>query len=380
MATFDNDDLMSQLLASNLSTVTPGSDDNLSARAAAGVRKANYYHLVGLGNLTSYSTQSILHDCPRKFQLTKLRAAQQVVLEEEENELGDDTPVPGNADFAFGHAVGAAVAVYDETKDLDRALLACFLSWDIDLLFDPVAHAVTTGRKAKSNGFYHAFWAVMLYPRFVEEETDLSEYEFLQAEATICVDFENGHFYSGHIDELLRHKFTGRIRVKENKTDGAVSIDPAKYSNSDQALSYSVAVSVSGATEYEVFYTIYSKPDKRWIQMSFVKSPLSALEWLQGQAMMTSQIDMYAEANFFPKNGHSCMKFNQRCQFYEECDINPDRVYPIKFSELPKCEGFETLEAIEHVDYRVSWTEIVANQKKSAASITQQSFGANNEF
>lgn len=374
-----NDQLMEELLASNLTTVSAGRADNLSANAAAGVRKANYFKLVALGNLTSYSTQTLLHDCARKFQLTKLRASQQVVLENDDD--GDD-PAPGNPDFAFGHAVGAGVAVFDETGDLQRALFACFLSWDIDLLFDPAGAAIASGKRNKMNGFHHAFWAILCYPRFVEEETDLSEYEFLQAEATIAVDFENGHFYSGHIDELLRHKYTGRIRVKENKTDGAVSIDPAKYSNSDQALSYSVAVSVHGATEYEVFYTIYSKPEKRWIQMSFVKSPLAALEWLQGQAMLTSQIDMYADANFFPKNGHNCMKFNHRCQFYDECDINPDKIYPLKFMDLEKCRSFETLEAIEHIDYRVTWSEVIETQKKNssaALSSTAQAFGVHDE-
>lgn len=373
-----NDELMSSLLASNLSPVSPGEASGLSASAAASVKKVNYFHLVGLGNLSSYSTQSILHDCPRKFQLTKLRAAQQVVMESDGE---DEEELPGNPDFAFGHAVGAAVAVFDETRDMDKALLACFLSWDIDLLYDPVQAAIASGKKAKMNGFYHAFWAILLYQRFVEEETDLSEYSFLQAEATIAVDFENGHFYSGHIDELLRHKLSGRIRVKENKTDGGISIDPAKYSNSDQALSYSVAVAVHGATEYEVYYTIYSKPDRRWIQMSFVKSPLAALEWLQGQAMMTSQIDMMADANFFPKNGHSCMKFMRRCQFYEECDVNPDRVFPVRFSGLPKATGFETLEAIEHIDYAVTWSQIVANQRANAepvSSLNEPELGSTN--
>jgi PD-(D/E)XK nuclease superfamily len=356
-------DLLNSLLDSTIAEIHGSQDtSSLSATAAAGVRKANYFQLVAFQNVSSYSTQSLLHDCPRKFQLTKMRADAKVVLEEED----DETATPGNPDFAFGHAVGAGVAVFDESGDMDRALLACFLSWDIDLLYDPVEHAKRTGKKLKLNGFYHALWAILCYQRFVEEETDLSEYEFIQAEATIAVDFENGHYYSGHIDELLRHKRTGAIRVKENKTDGAISIDPAKYSNSDQALSYSVVVSVHGATEYEVFYTIYCKPEKRWVQMSFVKSPLSALEWLQGQAMLTSQIDMYADANFFPKNGHSCFKYSYRCPFYEDCDVSSARMFGKRFSELATVRSFEDLDLIEKVDYRVTWSEIVETQKRLA--------------
>jgi len=351
-------------LASLLSTpLGEGTSDSIASAAA--VRKFNYRALVELGNVSSYSMQNVLEDCPRKYQFTKMRAAVQIPIDPEDDE------VPGNATFAFGHAVGSGIAVFDQTGDIKASMLACFLAWDIDLLFDPFEEAQRTGRKAKKDGFYHALWAVQMYPSFVAEETDLHEYDVVKLEANVVVDFENGHFYTGHIDELLRNRETGAFRVKENKTDGGVTVDPAKYSNSAQALSYSVAIHAHGATEYDVLYTIYSKPEQRWMAMSFVKSPLSKLEWLQMQAMKCAEIDMYSEANFFPKRGGSCMKFNRRCQFYEECDINPNTIFKMKFSELPQCESFETLEAIEHIDYRVTWSDIVDAQAEDVLQLNR---------
>lgn len=318
--------------------------------AAQAVSKKNYNQLLAFQNVTSYSMQGILHTCPRKFQITKMRAA--TAPEETERE--------GNTTFAFGHAVGAGVAVYDQTHDLDEAIFAAFLAWDIDLLQEP---ELRERGPRKLECFHHAVWALMCYPTFVEEETDLDDYEVIKLEAVVAVDLENGFFYTGHVDELLRSRSTGRFKVKENKTSGFGAIDPALYSNSDQALSYSIVVDAHGAAEYDVLYTIYSKPEQRWIAMPFVKTPLAKIEWLQGQALTATEIENYSSINFFPKRGANCLQFQRRCQFYEECDLDPKTVFGCEYGELPRCNSFEDLEAVEHIDYRVTWSQIVANQK-----------------
>lgn len=357
------------LPSDDLQALLDSSVDSRSANAvaagsaAAAVQKNNYKKLVAFRNVTSYSMQQELHACPRFFQFMKLRAdrdsSSPVQVEEGTNSIT----------FAFGHAVGAGVAVYDQTQDINRALFAAFLAWDIDLLAD---HEYTPGKKRKLESFAHACWAIMQYPRFVEEETDLPDYESIKLEATVGVDFENGHYYVGHVDEVLQNKYTGRLKVKENKTSGFANIDPALYSNSDQALSYSLIVDAYGEAEYDVLYTIYSKPEQRWIAMNFVKNANAKLEWLQGQAFIVSDIEMYEEGNFFPKRGGSCTRFNRRCALYEECDLNPTRIFGKKFSELPTCAGRDDLEAIEIIDYWVTWNDIVSSQSE-AKQLTKDS-------
>lgn len=347
MPLFDNDELLNELLNSSV-------DSKAATNTAFGVRKDNYKQLVALGNVTSYSMQQTLHACPRKFQLMKLQADNEVASDM-------DTEREVNCDFAFGHAVGAGVAVFDQTKDLKQAIWAAFLAWNIDL-FEEAPRKEKRPDPKKS--FHHAVWALYVYKTFREDETDLDDYDVVQNEATIAVDLENGYFYTGHIDTILKSRITDRYRVKENKTTVYSTVDPAMYANSDQALSYAVMVDFLGASEYEVLYTVYSSTEQRWMQFEFVKSPLSKVEWLQDQAFVASTLDLYSEQNFFPKRGHSCVAFGRRCEHFESCDFNSERVFGKRYSGLNRISSIQELDAIEHIDYAFTWSDIVKRQKE----------------
>ena len=218
---------MNDLLNSPVDDPTPG------FFAATKVRKDGYSQLVANRNLGTYSTLENFHACPRKYAIKKMEAAQSLVERQ------------GSVTFAFGHAVGAGVAIYDQLQDIDEALWAAFLAWDQDFLSSEIKPGHRGGRS-----FWEVGWALFQYAEFYATETDLGDYEVSHIEATIGVDFENGHFYSGHVDEVLRNKMTGVYRVKENKTSGFKAIHPALYSNSDQALSYAVVIDALGAAEY----------------------------------------------------------------------------------------------------------------------------------
>lgn len=327
-----------------------GSEVGSATNSAYGVRKDDYSRLVALGNVTSFSMEQVLHACARKFQLLKLGAATN----------GEENGRESNPTFAFGHAIGAGVACFDQTRNLQQAIFAAFLAWDIDL-FDEQERKPNRPDPKKS--FHHAVWALYLYEQFYENETDLGDYEVVKLEAALAVDFENGYFYVGHVDEQLKNKQTGKYKVKENKTTVYNTIDPALYSNSDQALSYALVMDSVGASEYDVLYTIYSSTDQRWISMEFTKSALQKAEWLQDHTMMQSQIAMYSDANFFPKRGRSCIEFGRRCEHYETCDYNSDRVYGTRYKDLQSVT-LEELKEVKNFDYIFSWSEIVQTQKE----------------
>lgn len=317
-----------------------------SHEAVNKVAKTSYDKLVAFQNVTSYSMQQVLHACPRKFAIKKLRAATG-------NTERRSTPT-----FAFGHAVGAGVAVFDKTQDLRQAIWAAFLAWDIDLLEEEVKGTRKTGKS-----FHEAVWALYAWRQFSNEETDMADYDVVQIEASLVVDFEDGHYYVAHVDELLRNRYTGTFRVKENKTTGLTSVDPAMYSNSDQGLSYALIVDSYGGTEYEVHYTVYSSATQTWMQFPFVKSASKKAEWIQDQLLQHQQTEQYAELNFFPKRGGSCLQFMRRCEEYETCDLSSDRAYGMKFAELPKCATIDDIRAIEHVDMVVTLSEVIQRQK-----------------
>jgi len=327
---------------------------------ATKVLKDNYSQLVAHGNLSSYSMQSVFHACPRKYQIKKLQAA-----------TGTSERIQ-SVTFSFGHAVGAGVAEYDaaigsgddQMTALDKATWAAFLAWDIDLLEIETKGTYADGvGKPTGKSFAGAIWALEKYAVFVDEETNLRDYETVRIEANIAVDFEDGHFYVGHIDELLRHTETGSYLVKENKTTGMRSIDPAMYANSDQALSYAVVIDMLGGNEFEVLYTVYSSSAREWIQHRFVKSSVKKASWLQDQLLMHQQLDSYVELDFFPMRGSACFDFMRKCEYFGKCDMDQSGVFGVKFSDLGKITSKADLDNIEPVDYFTTLSDIVARQQ-----------------
>ena len=313
---------------------------------ASAVLKTNYDILSSHGNLTTYSTSDIFHSCPRKFAIKKLQAA-----------TGKAERV-NSPTFAFGHAVGAGIATYDQTQDLRQAIWEAIKAWDIDL-FDEERKP----KRKNGKSFWEAIWALYAYEQFYND-SDLHNYDCIKVEATVAIDFEDGHFYSGHIDEVLRHKVTGRYRVKENKTTGFANVDPALYANSDQALSYAVVIDMLGGTDYDVMYAVYSSTAQEWQQFDFVKHGYKKAAWIQDQLLLHRQIDDYSELNFFPMRGRSCYNFMRRCEYFDNCDMTSKTVYGKNYADLPRIKSIADIDAIEKVDYAVTLSEIVARQKE----------------
>lgn len=341
MTQFTTSELFDSILEAKVTDVTPGHG------AAVKVAKAGYNLLIQNQNLMTYSTSEIFYACPRKYAIKKMQA-----------HLGTADRL-NSPTFAFGHAVGAGVAVFDETQDLRQAIWAAFLAWDIDLMEDERKTARSAGKS-----FHEAVWALYVYKTFYEEDTNLADYDMVKVEGTIAIDFEDGHYYSGHIDEVLRHRYTGRYLVKENKTTGFKNVDPALYSNSNQALSYAVVVDMLGGNEYEVLYTVYSSSEQRWMQFSFVKQGFKKAEWIQDQLLTHQQQDHYAELKFFPKRGANCFSFMRRCEYYETCDISFSNAFGKDYAELPRIDSLADIHAIEHIDFPTTLSEIVQRQKE----------------
>lgn len=342
------DDVMNMSITDN----TPGTG------TAVKVLKTNYDLLTSHRNLRTYSTTEVLHACPRKFAIQKLQSHLNTRQRQQ------------NPTFAFGHAVGAGIATYDATHDIEQAIFQAMLAWDIDLF----AEEYKPGKK-KGKSFHEAVWALKLYASFVEEELSyLREYEVVGNEVTVAIDFEDGNFYSGHIDTLMRHRQSGALLVKENKTTSFGTINPALYSNSDQALSYSVVVDAEGGgSEYAVLYTIYSATEQRWIKFEFVKQTYKKAEWLQDQLLINQQVEGYSELCFFPKRGASCFAYMRPCEYYETCDISFASAFGLEYAELPAIASIDQISEIEHVDYRATLSQIISKQQAKLAPAVEQS-------
>lgn len=305
--------------------------------ATSGVRNG----LMSFQNYWSYSTQEAFHTCPRRYMIRKIQAAEGAL------------PSLSNIKFAFGHAVGAGVAKYDETRSLPDAIFEAFLSWDVDLLEEDRRSANSNGRS-----FAEAVFALMRYATFFED-SPLKDLTHVASETVFGIDFEDGHFYTGHIDEILRDSVTGKFVIKENKTTGVYNLHPAMYGNSDQALSYAIALSVAEDTSYEVVYTIYDVNKREWIYLPFIKEAYKKAEWLQDQLMLHAQQDTCVEMGLFPKRGSGCMSYGTACPYYGACD----QFTTEQFHNLVWVDSLKDLESIEPMTYKVSLSDITKTLK-----------------
>lgn len=305
---------------------------------ASAVAEKDYNQLQRWGNVTSYSVLGVLHQCPRKFQLIKARAARG----------GSQV---NNTDFAFGHAVGAGIQAWLMSRDLDVALFNCMLAWKLPF-------EVRADKKQKS--IWEACHAVMQYPQFFEQTQDDWQVWILPngkpaIEIAFSLDFENGYKHYGHIDVILQNRHTKALAIQENKTHGFRAVEPAIYANSNQAVSYAAFLDmVADITNYEVFYNCYSAPAREWELVPFTKSIASKVEALREIEFDHAAISTYRKLNYFPKRGDSCFAFMRRCEFFGECNLTAT-LQP--FVDLP------AEQEAEEVDFAFKVSDVLAKQR-----------------
>lgn len=342
-------ELFERMLDQPVSSVTVSKN---SVNASTSVLKRQYNELVRHRNVLTHSISEKLTACPRKYQHLRMSAQTRQNFDHE------------SAVLAFGHAVGAGVAAYDESRDLDAAIAACFLSWNIDIF----AHD-NPKRGIPTRSFAHAIEALLRYAEFYESELGLDEYELVIAEGVVTVNLENGYFYTGHVDEIYRHKVLGSYAIKENKTTGAM-VDPLSYEFSEQTAGYSTVIATLGAMEYTVLYTVYSASDFTWHRLAFNKGLIQRVEWLKTQLFRCHELDMYTDDDYFPRRNSGCKAYGRACEYAERCQMSPQQIYGIKFTDLPRVNHITELDAIEASTIYVTLTELLANMKETAHAIT----------
>lgn len=332
-------------------------------RISANTADKAYRKLTASANVTSYSLLTNLHKCPRMFELDKLQANSQLLVDTGEV----------NLDFAFGHAVGAGIQTYAATKNLVAAQFAAFLAWRAP------HDAEKLDKRGSSTGksLAHATYAIEAFSYFWEQE--LSEWEVVRlpngrpaTELAFAVNMQQQPvpmYHFGHIDTVLQHKATGRLAVWEGKTTTFEEVDEAEFANSSQALGYSVVVDklaeVLGAngTEYEVMYIIYSSKGKKFTLLPFGKTRTQRAEWLQDTLLDHANIATYQRIGFYPKRGESCVnKYGRKCQWFGSCHMQNDSLFPGVHPPV-----LEDVDSVESLDFKFSLDELIKNQQKGSS-------------
>lgn len=259
----------------------------------------------------SYSSLLTLHNCPRKYQLSKLQAQR------------TDHDVDTKVTFAFGHAVGHAIQQVLLARPVDQIIWEMFLQWPDGL----ESHS----KKQKS------LWeAIVALQKFVSlREAGLLEgYQVLEVEGQKAIELSfaiilpDGFRYRGHVDVVLQHSQSGAILVLELKTTGAARFSPASYKNSAQAIGYSIILdSLAPAwSSYEVLYLIYQTESREYSPIPFRKSHLQRARWIRELMMDIEAIKQYEAADLYPMRGESCYSFFRECDYLAFCSMETDRL------------------------------------------------------
>lgn len=264
----------------------------------------------------SYSSNLLLHSCPRKFQLYKLGTARAGVDEKSQ------------VTFSLGHVVGAGLQDVLQHKDLDTIYWNAFLTWEADLMAED-----TKMRKS----FWEAMLAIERF-QYIRESTLLDDYELVYytpanseddvavpaVELSFIIHLPNGFKYRGFVDAVLRHKVTGAIKILEVKTTGSASINPATFKNSAQAIGYSIVLDVlfPSLSSYEVLYLVYMTKSREYFPLPFKKSYLQRALWIQELLLDCETIKLYENAGVYPMHGESCFNYYRECDYLNTCTLS----------------------------------------------------------
>lgn len=257
----------------------------------------------------SYSSFLTLHQCPRKFQLYKLRTSAKAPQSQ-----------ASNITFAFGHVVGQAIQDALSGCTEQEIMWNIFRGWHADFLAEDT-------KLNKS-----IFSAVIAAQRFLSYRNSgaLENYELLShngqlaCELSFAIDFPDGFRLRGYVDAVLVHKHTGEVLILELKTTGAAAVNPATYKNSSQGIGYSVVLDVlsPGYSSYEVLYLVYSTKTGEFAPMRFPKSYLQRALWIREILLDIELIKMYEEAEVYPMHGESCYSFFRECEYLQSCQLS----------------------------------------------------------
>jgi hypothetical protein len=299
--------------------------------------------------LLSHSSRTLLHKCPRKFQLYRLSSTKVLNPKLEEKEREQEIT------FSYGKSLGVGIQAILTGESLNQVYLKTLLSWEADLF-------AVNQKKKKS------IWEVLFsLEKFLilRDEGYLQDYELViyenapAVELSFCIELPNGFMYRGFVDAVLQNKVTNKVIVLEFKTTGNTP-SSANYKNSGQALGYSIILDIlfKKLSSYEVLYLVYHSTNREFVEFYFEKSALQRALWLQELIIDSNIIELYAQNNNFPMHGESCFDFFRECEYLDLCSLD------ISFLTKPLTEKLikEVEEEKGKYKFTVNFSDLIDSQ------------------
>ena len=261
----------------------------------------------------SYSSLLTAHSCPRKFQLDRLQATS------DSSESQSETIT-----FSYGQIVGLGIQMTLEHKSLDEIIWAMFLGWRADLFAE---------NPKQNKSFASAVFAIEKFQALLSQGY-LSGYSLVQyqgkpaCELSFLITLPNGYKYRGFVDAVLQNDLSGEVVVLECKTSSAVTLNPATFKNSAQAIGYSIVLDslFPSLSSYRVLYLVYSTKQYQYDQLEFTKSYLQRARWIRELVLDTEILSLYNDSDLYPMRGESCFTYFRECQYLNLCQMETSRL------------------------------------------------------
>jgi len=281
---------------------------------------------------TSYSSSSLLHKCPRKYQLKCLNTSKT-----------EDKAT--NVTFAFGSALGVGIAEYFLHRDKTKAIFAAFLEWDVEFLDE---------NPKQKKSFAFLVQAINILGSALEDG-DMSEYEVASWHGKPAIELSfrltlpgelADHTYRGFMDIVLRNIMTGELVVLEIKSNSGTWVNHYQYKNSAQALGYSVVLDkiAPDSSAYEVLYKIYMTKLERYEEFEFPKTMHQRALWLRDRMWDVQTVErlVQQEGNYgiWPMQGSACVDFGRPCEYMDLCQLDTESL----MKQLRECDMIEDTE------------------------------------
>lgn len=319
--------------------------------------------------LLSFSSRKLLHNCPRKFELYR------IVDKEISEQLDSIAPPQETIHLDFGHLVGFGAQLYLRGLPQNTVWLALLSSFQGHL-----EEGVEDSKGQKVNkSFYHALHAVEQFSTLLQSDP-LNQYELVYynnndaseaaCELSFRIDMEDGYFFRGKLDALLRHKVSRRFAILETKTTSSSIVNEASYKNSEQGLGYSVVVDAiahslgeTTGQAYDILYPVYQSRQMQWTIFSFPKTAVERALWLKDIMLDKALIQQYGAVEFFPKRGNNCFSYGRTCKYFDHCHYS-NFIFTGKHSmeEVPLLKEIAS-DATTYYDFRFSIEELIEAER-----------------
>lgn len=150
-----------------------------------------------------------------------------------------------------------------------------------------------------------------------------------------------GLAYTGFMDAIMRHKFTGQYRTMDIKTSRDRLKDKTpKYVFNSQQNPYGMVVEHLAGQAIESFEVLFfdcfvDLVDPNVVMWPFTRTREDMQEWLLDVVLDFQNIQRFMELNHFPRTSHGCLSFNRPCPYLDICPSR-DRDYVMEWFLMGK--------------------------------------------